>query len=49
LLNGVAPADQAGVATNLVQKRFKTNATVRHVEPVYEEQEITSYMAITTP
>jgi len=49
LLNGVAVADRAGVATELVRQRFKTNAKVSHVEPVYEEQDLTGYMAFTTP
>jgi hypothetical protein len=49
LLDGVAAADRPGVATKLVQQRFKTNATVSRVEPVYEEQAVTSYMAFTTP
>ena len=49
LLNGIAAADRAGVATGLVRQRFKTNATVNHVEPVYDDQELTGYMAFTNP
>jgi len=47
LLSGVPPADQPRRATTLVQDRFKTRAAVTRVEPVYEEQELTGYMAFT--
>ena len=49
MLEGV-PADQrAAVATTLVQKRFKTQAIVHHVEAFYDEDKLTGYMAFTTP
>jgi hypothetical protein len=42
------PADQrASQATQLVRGRFKTGATVTHVEPVYEDEELRFYMALT--
>jgi len=47
LLNGIAAADQPDRATALVQDRFKTHATVTRVEPVYDEAELTGYMAFT--
>ena len=47
LLAGVAAADQPGRATALVRDRFKTHAAVTRVEPVYDEGELTGYMAFT--
>jgi len=47
LLTGVAAADQPGQATALVRDRFKTRASVTRVEPVYDEGELTGYMAFT--
>ncbi|MEP7351957.1 MAG: hypothetical protein ABI824_01865 [Acidobacteriota bacterium] len=49
LLADVAESDRPKAATELVQKRFKTAAVVNHVEPVYDEEILTSYMAFTTP
>ena len=47
LLTQVPAADQPRQATALVQDRFKTRATVTRVEPVYDEGELTGYMAFT--
>ena len=47
LLSGVAAPDQPGRATALVQDRFKAHAIVTRVEPVYDEGELTGYMAFT--
>jgi hypothetical protein len=51
LLANVAKADQPGVATDLVNQRFKTHTTILRVEPVMDEaeSEITGYMAYTKP
>lgn len=47
LLEGVAAPDQVQRATKLVRDRFKTNASVTRVEPVFDEDELTGYMAFT--
>ena len=47
LLTGVAAAEQPRRATALVQDRFKTHDAVTRVEPVYDEGELTGYMAFT--
>src|SRR4051794_5814371 len=48
LLDGVPEGEQAGKATELVRQRFRNQATVTHVEPVYDtEEEITGYIAFT--
>jgi hypothetical protein len=47
LLSGVPAEAQARRATALVQDRFKTRDAVTRVEPVYEEEELTGYMAFT--
>ena len=47
LLEGVADPDRVGEATRLVRGRFKTNANVTRVEPVYDEDVLTGYMAFT--
>jgi hypothetical protein len=47
LLSGVAAADQPRQATALVRDRFKTHAAVTRVEPVFDEGELTGYMAFT--
>ena len=47
LLAGVAAPDQAARASSLVRDRFKTHTTVTRVEPVYDEDELTGYMAFT--
>lgn len=49
LLEGVSPTARAAAATSLVQKRFKTRAVVHHVEAVFDEENLTGYMAFTTP
>lgn len=49
LLASVAAPDQASRATALVQDRFKIRDTVLRVEPVYDEGELTGYMAFTEP
>ncbi len=49
LLEGVPAEAQAGEATQLVRKRYKTRATVNRVEPVYAEDELTGYVALTQP
>lgn len=49
LLEGVPDASQATEATELVRKRFKTRAVVTRVEPVYAEDELTGYVALTEP
>jgi hypothetical protein len=47
LLEGVDGADRVGTATRLVRGRFKTDANVTRVEPVFDEDELTGYMAFT--
>jgi hypothetical protein len=51
LLANVPEADQLRKATELVNQRFKTHATITHVDPVFDdaEEEITGYMAYTKP
>ncbi len=49
LLENVAPGERPAAATSLVQKRFKTPAVVHHVEPVFDQDALTGYMAFTTP
>ena len=49
LLEGVAESARVAQATFLVQQRFKTHAAVTHVEPVYDEEELTGFMAYTKP
>ena len=51
LLANVAESDQVRKATELVNQRFKIQATITHVEPVLDdtESEITGYMAYTKP
>ena len=51
LLSNVAKPDLPGKAAELVNQRFKTHATITHVEPVFDESEheITGYMAYTKP
>jgi hypothetical protein len=48
LLEGVAPADRAAKATQLVNGRYKTHATIVRVEPITDaEDEIIGYTAHT--
>ncbi len=49
LLQNIPAEQRASAATSLVQKRFKTPAVVHHVEPVFDEDALTGYMAFTTP
>jgi len=51
LLANVPEADQLQKATELVNQRFKSHATITHVEPIFGEgeEEITGYMAYTKP
>ena len=49
LLNNVAAPEQPQRASSLVQDRFKTRDIVIRVEPVYDEGELTGYMAFTEP
>lgn len=47
LLQDVPEADRAQVASGLVRGKFKTRAVVTRVEPVYDEEELTGFMALT--
>lgn len=49
LLAGVPESQRAERAAALVRDRFKTRAVVTRVEPVYDEEELTGYMAFTAP
>lgn len=49
LLAGVSEDQRAERATALVQNRFKTRTVVTRVEPVYDEGELTGYLAFTGP
>jgi hypothetical protein len=49
LLTGVDERQRTERATALVQDRFKTRAVVTRLEPVYDEDELTGYMAFTEP
>jgi len=48
LLEGVAPANRAAKATQLVNSRYKTHAAILRVEPIMDtEDEIIGYTAHT--
>jgi hypothetical protein len=47
LLKDVSADQRASAATELVRKRFKSQAVVNRVEPFYEEDKLTGYMAFT--
>ena len=51
LLANVPETEQPAKASELVNQRFKTHATIARVEPVFDEseEEITGYMAYTKP
>jgi len=46
LLSGVQPNELVAAATNLINRRYKTHASIASVEPIYDdEQELKGYMA----
>jgi hypothetical protein len=49
LLEDVSPEKRVATATELVQKRFKIRTVVHRVEPVYDEDTLSGYMASTAP
>ena len=49
LLAGVPEADQAETATDLVRGKFKSSVEITRVEPIYNEDELTGFIAVTRP
>ena len=50
LLESVPPSSRAARATELVNARYKINATIQHVEPLLDaEQEVIGYTAFPRP